>query len=85
MLVEQARARGRALSWARPFPKRWRCKAYAAVLRDTQNIVLIGMPGCGKSTLAAVLARLTGREAVDADELIARECGMPIPEYFAQP
>ena len=33
--------------------------------------------------MAAVLARLTGREAADADALIARECGMPIPEYFA--
>lgn len=82
MLVEQARAAAERFLGT-PVSEALARKAYAAVLRDTQNIVLIGMPGCGKSTLAAVLARLTGREAADADALIARECGMPIPEYFA--
>ena len=83
MLVEQARAAAERFLGASISEELAR-QAHAAVLRDTQNIVLIGMPGCGKSTLAAALARLTGREAVDADELIARECGTSIPEYFAE-
>ena len=51
--------------------------------REMTNIVLIGMPGCGKSTVGAKLAELTGREAVDLDALIAERAGIPIPEIFA--
>ena len=32
--------------------------------QDSTNIILIGMPGCGKTTVGAALAALTGREAV---------------------
>lgn len=39
------------------------------------NIILVGMPGCGKSTVSAVLAEKTGFVAVDTDELITREYG----------
>jgi len=52
--------------------------------REMTNIVLIGMPGCGKSSVGAKLAELTGREAVDLDALIAEKAGMPIPEIFAR-
>ena len=48
------------------------------------NIVLIGMPGCGKSTVAALLARELGRTATDADEEIVRLAGKSIPEIFAE-
>ena len=48
------------------------------------NLVLIGMPGCGKSTIGKQLAALTGREAVDTDALIAAEAGMTIPEIFGK-
>ncbi|NLI52977.1 MAG: shikimate kinase [Clostridiales bacterium] len=47
-----------------------------------QNIVLIGMPGSGKSTVGEALARLTGRKMVDLDEQIARAAGCSIPEIF---
>ena len=54
-------------------------------LRDQmENIVLVGMPGCGKSTVAKELSRLTGKEAVDADAQIVATAGMSIPEIFAQ-
>ena len=49
-----------------------------------RNIVLIGMPGSGKTTIAAALSRALGREAVEVDDLISQRAGMSIPEIFAQ-
>ena len=48
------------------------------------NIVLIGMPGCGKTTVGRALAGKLGRTFVDLDEEIVRRAGMPIPEIFAR-
>lgn len=50
--------------------------------RKIKNIVLIGMPGCGKSSAAAELGRLTGRQVLDSDEIIAGKAGMSIEEIF---
>ena len=52
--------------------------------QSMQNIVLIGMPGSGKTTVGQVLARLTGRTAIDLDEQIVKIDGRTIPEIFAQ-
>ena len=54
--------------------------------RQMENYILIGMPGCGKSTVAEHLAGLTRRESkvVDADAEIERKAGKTIPEIFAQ-
>ena len=49
-----------------------------------QNIVLIGMPGCGKSTIGALLSEKTGRKFTDTDTLVETLAGKPIPEIFAQ-
>jgi len=48
------------------------------------NIVLIGMPGCGKTTAAKELAKLSGREVIDTDAEIVKRAGKPIPEIFAE-
>ena len=50
--------------------------------RDLTNIVLIGMPGAGKTTIGKLLGTMTGRRAIDADEEMERAFGMSIPEYF---
>ena len=48
------------------------------------SIVLIGMPGCGKTTVGRALAEKLGRTFVDLDEEIVRRAGMSIPEIFAR-
>ena len=50
---------------------------------QTANIVVIGMPGCGKTTVGQALAELTGREAIDIDARIVERAGCSIPEIFA--
>ena len=51
---------------------------------DMQNIVLIGMPGSGKTTVGKCIAEMSGRRFADSDELIVRLAGKSIPEIFAQ-
>lgn len=50
---------------------------------EMANIVLVGMPGCGKSTVARELARSTGREVIDTDLLVERNAGKSIPQIFS--
>ena len=57
---------------------------HSALRRQTENIVLIGMPGCGKSTVGRTLAEKLGKTFVDADEELVKMTGKPIPEIFAQ-
>lgn len=51
--------------------------------REAANIVLIGMPGCGKSTVAGEIGRLLQREVLDTDVLCTEAAGKSIPEIFA--
>lgn len=53
---------------------------YRKLKSQMENIVLIGMPGCGKSTIGTML----GRTMIDADTEIVSLAGKPIPEIFAQ-
>lgn len=57
---------------------------YARLAGQMENIILIGMPGCGKSTIGTLLADKLGRKLADADEEIVRLAGKPIPEIFAR-
>ena len=50
--------------------------------REMTNLILIGMPGSGKTTVGEALSRLTGREAVDLDQMIETTAGCSIPEIF---
>lgn len=83
MLVAQAKAAEEHF-FSRSIPDGENERILSALRRQMENIVLIGMPGCGKSTVGAALAALTGREAVDIDAEIERRAGCTIPEIFAR-
>lgn len=55
---------------------------YRALAVQMQNIVLVGMPGCGKSSIGTLLAEKLDRPFLDADAEIEKAAGMPIPEFF---
>ncbi len=59
-------------------------KIYQMLQTRMENIVLIGMPGCGKSSIGKLLAQKLGKTFVDADTEIEKAAGKPIPEIFAQ-
>lgn len=46
------------------------------------NLILIGMPGCGKSTVGVVLAKAANMDFVDSDLVIQREMGMKLSEII---
>ena len=56
----------------------------AKIAAQMMNIVLVGMPGCGKTTVATALAEKLGRPMADVDIEIEREAGKSIPQIFAE-
>ena len=56
----------------------------ADIRKDVMNVVLIGMPGCGKSTIGKILAEKLNKKFVDLDEVIVERAGKSIPEIFAE-
>ncbi len=83
MLVAQAKA-AEEYFFGVPIPDAENESIFRQIRRQTENIVLIGMPGSGKSTVGKALSALTRRQCVDIDEEIVRAAGRSIPEIFAQ-
>ena len=52
-------------------------KIFKDLFLEKQNIVLTGMPGCGKSTVGALLAEKMGRKFYDTDEEFTKKYGTP--------
>jgi shikimate kinase len=57
-----------------------KCRCKAAMHKNLTNIVLIGMPGSGKSTIGVILAKLTGRDFIDTDVLIQTTLGRTLQD-----
>ena len=81
MLVAQAAAASRLFTGAEP--EHSEEQVFSVIEREMKNIVLIGMPGCGKTTVGAALAGRLGRRFYDMDEEIVRAEGMSIPDIFS--
>lgn len=83
MLVAQAKE---AAEWftRTSIPEETIYRIQKILSRQMKNIVLIGMPGCGKSTVGKLLAEKAGKKFVDADEEIIGLAKKTIPDIFAQ-
>jgi len=83
MLVAQAAA-AEEYFFGRSIPESENERILAQLRREQTNLVLIGMPGSGKTTVGGLLARLSGREAVDIDQAVSSRAGCSIPDIFAR-
>lgn len=54
------------------------------IRRKCENIVFVGMPGCGKSVIGSRVAKRLGKPFVDTDAEIELRAGKPIPQIFEQ-
>ena len=52
--------------------------------RQKENIVLVGMPSSGKTTVGKELAEITGKAFCDTDEEIVKKIGTDIPSFFKE-
>ena len=52
--------------------------------KEMRNVILIGMPGCGKSTLASRLSAVTGRPYRDSDSLVEERTGRRVRDILVQ-
>lgn len=83
MLVSQAKE---AAEWFldKKLPDELIETVYRNMKLQTENLILIGMPGCGKSTLGKLLAESLGKNFVDADTELSEHFHMSIPDIFAR-
>ena len=83
MLVGQAREAAELFT-GRAIPESETERIHALLRGEALNAVLVGMPGCGKSSVGKALSERMGRPFVDCDGEIVKRAGKPIPEIFAQ-
>ncbi|MGI6005097.1 MAG: shikimate kinase [Christensenellales bacterium] len=76
MLVEQARIAS-CLFQGKDIPPQETQRVLSILYHELENIVLIGMPGAGKSVVGREIARLLNRKFVDTDQLVLEKTGRP--------
>lgn len=81
MLAGQAMAAAELFTGTR-LPQGTLERVLSSIRKESENIILIGMPGSGKTTLGWALSQVTGKPFRDTDEEIVEEIGMSIPQYF---
>ena len=81
MLVAQATAAAELFT-GKKFPKEMNERILRSLRTELLNVVLIGMPGAGKSSVGKILGEKLGREFIDTDEWIVSAAGLLIPEIF---
>ena len=59
-------------------------KIHDSLRREMENLVLIGMPGCGKTTVGKLLAQATGKRFIDADQALEERVGRSITDIIPQ-
>lgn len=82
MLVSQAK-RSCELFTGKSIPDSEIDRIERVLSHQMQNIVIIGMPGSGKTTVSTMLAEKLGRKIFDTDTIVSENAGMTIPEIFA--
>ena len=82
MLVGQAREAAELFT-GRAIPESETERIYRRLRGEALNLILVGMPGSGKSRVGRALARRMDRPFVDVDEEIVRRAGKTIPEIFS--
>ena len=83
MLVAQAKE---AAEWftGNPIPDALIAQIHRTLQLQMENVALIGMPGCGKTHIGNILAKLLNKTFVDADKTIEEMAGKSIPDIFAE-
>ena len=81
MLVSQA-VHAIALFTGEELPANTTSKIYDKIVKEKENIVLIGMPSCGKTTVGKALSKELSREFFDLDDEIEKYIGCTIAEFF---
>jgi len=81
MLVAQAKFAAEHFT-GKAIPDEKIAGVYGKMRAEMSNLILTGMPGCGKSTIGRELAAKLNREFVDMDEIIVRIAGKSIPEIL---
>lgn len=81
MLIEQA-IRASEIFTKRKFKGNKVNELIRKIITERENIALIGMPGCGKTTTGKALSNKLGRKFIDLDEEIERRLGCSIESYF---
>ncbi len=82
MLVCQA-VKASELFLDKQYPEDTAEKIYREILQAKKNIVLVGMPSSGKTTLSTLLAKKLNRPAIDTDRTVEEKTGRKIPDIFA--